>query len=57
MILSTRRWEGETDVDDLGITQIDTIPPPLELTLAEIEALADELMVYHSEFGDLYYRL
>jgi len=57
MILSTRRWEGETDVDDLGIIQIDTIPPPLELTLAEIEALADELMVYHSEFGDLYYRL
>ena len=45
------------DVDDLGITQIDTTPPPLELTPAEIEALADELMVYHSEFADLYYRL
>lgn len=45
------------NVDDLGITQIDSTPPPLELTPADIEALADELMVYHSEFADLYYRL
>ena len=45
------------DVNSLGIVEIDDTPPPLELTVEEIEALADELAEYHSEFADLYYRV
>src|SRR5262249_9268102 len=31
-------------------------PPPLDLTLAEVAALADELVHYHAAFAELYYR-
>jgi len=40
----------------LESTEIDTAPPPLELRPEEIEILADELVDYHAEFADLYYR-
>lgn len=45
------------DRNSLGIVEIDDTPPPLELRVEEIEALADELAEYHSEFADLYYRV
>jgi len=45
------------DVDKLEIVEIDETPPSLNLTLEEIEALADELVDYHAEFADLYYRI
>jgi hypothetical protein len=32
------------------------VPPPLELKPADVEKLADELVAYHAEFADLYYR-
>jgi SRSO17 transposase len=38
------------------IIEIDEAPPRLELKTEEIEALADELEEYHSEFAGLYYR-
>ena len=44
-------------VNDLEIKEIGTTPPPLELTPEEIETLADELVAYHAEFADLYYRI
>jgi SRSO17 transposase len=44
-------------VSDLGIREINEVPPPLDLTSQEIEALADDLMQYHAEFAELYYRL
>jgi SRSO17 transposase len=44
------------DIDGLGTVEIDVMPPALELTPEEIEALADELVDYHAEFADLYYR-
>lgn len=44
------------DVSELGIIEIDETPPPLDLTPAEIEALAEELLQYHAEFAPLYYR-
>lgn len=43
--------------DDIGITEIMEIPPPLDLTPGEVEELADELVAYHTEFADLYYRV
>ena len=45
------------NVNDLGIIEITDTPPPLDLTPEEIEALADELVDYHAEFADLYYRV
>lgn len=45
------------DISKMGITTISEAPPPLELEPAEIEALADELIRYHAEFADLYYRV
>jgi SRSO17 transposase len=45
------------DINNLEISEIDTAPPPLELTPEEIEALAGELVDYHAEFADLYYRV
>jgi SRSO17 transposase len=45
------------DVNELGIVEIDEMPPPLDLTPEEIEALADELVDYHAEFADRYYRV
>ena len=44
------------DIDELEIVKIDETPPALELRPEEIEALADELVDYHAEFADLYYR-
>lgn len=40
----------------LDLVEIDETPPLLDLTPEEIEALADELVDYHSEFAHLYYR-
>ena len=44
------------NINNLGGTEITDTPPPLDLTPEEIEALADELVDYHAEFADLYYR-
>ena len=44
------------DISSLGIIEVKEIPPHLELTTKEVEALADELVAYHAEFADLYYR-
>lgn len=38
------------------LIEIDETPPVLDLTPEEIEEMADELMDYHAEFADLYYR-
>ena len=45
------------DIGDIGITEITGAPPPLDLTPKEVEELADELVAYHAEFADLYYRV
>jgi SRSO17 transposase len=45
------------DISGLEIIQVEATPPPLELTLEEIEALKDELVAYHREFARLYYRV
>jgi SRSO17 transposase len=45
------------DIERLEINEIDETPPALDLTPEEIEALADELVDYHAEFADLYYRV
>jgi SRSO17 transposase len=45
------------NVKEIGITEILDVAPPLELTSQEIEGLADELVSYHAEFADLYYRV
>jgi SRSO17 transposase len=44
------------DIGKLEIVEIDEAPPSLDLTPEEVEALADELVDYHAEFADLYYR-
>jgi SRSO17 transposase len=44
-------------VSELGIREINAVPPPLDLTPQEIEALADDLVQYHAEFAELYYRV
>lgn len=44
-------------VSELGIREINAVPPPLDLTPQEIEALADGLVQYHAEFAELYYRV
>jgi SRSO17 transposase len=45
------------DIERLEIDEISEAPPQLDLTPEEIEALADELVGYHAEFADLYYRV
>lgn len=45
------------DIDELGINESDEAPPQLDLTPEEIEELADELVDYHAQFADLYYRI
>lgn len=45
------------DINDIGIIEITDVPPSLDLTPQEIETLADELVNYHAEFADLYYRV
>jgi hypothetical protein len=45
------------DINTLNIVEIETVPPPLELNPEGIAELADELVDYHAEFAELYYRL
>ena len=45
------------DISEIEITEITEVPPPLELKPADVEELADELVAYHAEFADLYYRV
>jgi SRSO17 transposase len=45
------------DIGDMGITEITEVPARLDLTPKEVEVLADELVAYHAEFADLYYRV
>ena len=45
------------DTRDLGIVEVREIPPPLDVSPEEIEALADELLEYHGQFSELYYRV
>jgi SRSO17 transposase len=44
------------DINKLELIEIDETPPLLELTPEQVEKLADELIDYHAEFADLYYR-
>ena len=45
------------DTSTLGIiVEVKEIPPPLDLSPEEIEALTDELLEYHAQFSELYYR-
>lgn len=45
------------NVNELEIPEIDETPPALEVTPDEIGTLADELVEYHAEFADLFYRV
>ena len=45
------------NVNEIGITEISDVPPPLDLTWQEIKGWADELVSYHAEFAGLYYRI
>ena len=45
------------EVRDIEIAEVAGMPPPLDLTPEDVEALADELIAYHAEFADLYYRV
>ena len=44
------------NVNGLEIIELDETPELLDLTPEEIEGLADELVAYHAEFSDLFYR-
>lgn len=44
-------------MNELEILEIPETPPPVDLTPEEIEALAEELVAYHAEFADLFYRV
>lgn len=44
------------NTDGLQIIAVEETPPVLELTLEEVEALAEELVAYHQAFANLYYR-
>lgn len=45
------------NVSDLNIAEVETAPPPLELSPEEVGELADELVAYHAEFTERYYRV
>lgn len=45
------------NVSELNIAEIETAPPPLELSPEEVGELADELVAYHAEFAERYYRV
>jgi len=45
------------DINKLNIAEIEVATPPLELNRGEITELAAELLDYHAEFADLYYRV
>jgi SRSO17 transposase len=38
------------------IVEVSELPPPLDLSPEEIVALSDDLVAYHAEFSELYYR-
>ncbi len=44
------------NVQTLPLSEIDELPPVLDLTPMDVEALTDELLAYHAAFADLYYR-
>ena len=44
-------------VNELNIAEIEAAPPPMELSPEEINELADELVGYHSQFAEGYYRV
>jgi hypothetical protein len=52
----TTSREESMDVSELGIIEIDETPPPLDLTPADIEALAEDLLQDHAECAPLYDR-
>ena len=45
------------NIRDVEIPEIDEAPPLLNLKPEEVKGLADELVAYHAEFADLYYRV
>ncbi len=45
------------NIGDIEIPEIDEAPPLLDLKPEEVKGLADELVAYHGEFADLYYRV
>ena len=44
------------DVRTLPLIEVDDSPPVLDLTPADVAALADDLVTYHAAFADRYYR-
>jgi SRSO17 transposase len=45
------------NIGDIEIPEIEETPPLLDLKPEEVKGLADELVAYHGEFADLYYRV
>lgn len=45
------------DINKLNIAEVETTTPPLELSAAEIAELSEQLVDYHAEFTELYYRI
>jgi SRSO17 transposase len=45
------------NIRDVENPEIDEAPPLLNLKPEEVKGLADELVAYHAEFADLYYRV
>lgn len=45
------------NINKLNIAEIETTAPPLDLSPEEIAELADELVDYHDEFAEHYYRV
>jgi len=45
------------NIGAIEIREIDEAPPLLDLKPEEVEGLTDELVAYHAEFADLYYRV
>ena len=45
------------DINKLNIAEVETTTPPLELSAAEIAELSEQLVDYHAEFSELYYRI
>lgn len=45
------------DINKPNIAEVETTTPPLELSAAEIAELSEQLVDYHAEFSELYYRI
>lgn len=45
------------NVNELNIAKVESAPPPMELSAEEISELADELVAYHAQFAEGYYRV